>query len=161
LGFVGKLPLPGRFPMNKKDVVRLSDEERGVGQEIIKKLTGSAQKFRRAQSLLKAEAEGAGRSDGRITAAGNCRGQTIETLRKRLGTEGCKLAREGKKRQEPPTPGKLTGEAAAKLIARRLGKPPAGYGHGPWQLRAAEMGAWEIVASLSQETVRKGLKKPA
>jgi hypothetical protein len=34
--------------MNKKFVIRLSDEERGVCQEIIKKLKGSSQKFRRA-----------------------------------------------------------------------------------------------------------------
>jgi hypothetical protein len=39
--------------MHKKCVVRLSDEERGVCQELIKKRTGSAQKFRRAQILLK------------------------------------------------------------------------------------------------------------
>ena len=35
--------------MNKKYIVRLSDEERGVCQQIIKKLQGSSQKFRRAQ----------------------------------------------------------------------------------------------------------------
>ena len=43
--------------MNKKVVVRLSDEERVVCQEIIKPLKGSAQKCRRAQILLKADAE--------------------------------------------------------------------------------------------------------
>lgn len=40
--------------MNKKFVVLLSEEERGVCQEIIKNLKGSSQKFRRAQILLKA-----------------------------------------------------------------------------------------------------------
>ena len=49
--------------MNKKYVVRLSDEERGVCQEIIKNLKGSSQKFRRAQILLKADADGPGWSD--------------------------------------------------------------------------------------------------
>jgi len=33
--------------MNKKFIVRLSDEERGVCLEIIKKLRGSSQKVRR------------------------------------------------------------------------------------------------------------------
>ena len=44
--------------MNKKFVVRLSDEERGVCQEIIKHLKGSSQKFRRVQILLKTDADG-------------------------------------------------------------------------------------------------------
>jgi hypothetical protein len=147
--------------MNKKYVVRLSDEERGVCQESIKKLKGSSQKFRRAQILLKADAAGPGWSDVRITEAFNCRVQTIENLRKRLVTEGFELALEGKKRQEPPTPGKLMGEAEAKLIAMRLGKPPAGYGHWTLQLLADEMVALEIVDSISHETVRQVLKKTA
>lgn len=147
--------------MNKKYVVRLAEEERGVCQEIIKRLKGSSQKFRRAQMLLKADAEGPGWSDVRIAEAFNCREQTIENLRKRLVTEGFTLALEGKQRREPPTPCKLDGEAEAKLIALRLGKPPAGYGHWTLQLLADELVALEIVESLSHETVRKVLKKTA
>ena len=44
--------------MQKKYIVRLSDEERGSLNEVIKKLKGSGQKVRRAQVLLKADAEG-------------------------------------------------------------------------------------------------------
>jgi Homeodomain-like domain len=147
--------------MNKKFVVRLSDEERGVCQEIIKHLKGSSQKFRRAQILLKTDADGSAWSDVRIADAFNCRVQTIENLRKRLVTEGFALALEGKKRQEPPTPCKLDGEAEAKLIALRLGKPPLGYGHWTLQLLADEMVSLEIVDAISHETVRKVLKKTA
>jgi hypothetical protein len=147
--------------MNKKYVVRLSDEERGLCQEVIKKLKGSSQKARRAQVLLKADADGPAWTDGRIAEAYNCRVQTIENLRKRLVTEGFELALEGKKRQEPPTPPKLDGEAQAKLIAMRLGKPPAGYGHWTLQLLADELVALEVVESISHETVRKTLKKMA
>ena len=147
--------------MNKKFIVRLSDEEHGVCQEIIKKLKGSSQKFRRAQILLKANADGPGWSDVRIADAFNCRVQTIENLRKRLVTEGFALALEGKKRREPPTPCKLDGEAEAKLIAMRLGKPPAGYGHWTLRLLADEMVALEIVDAISHETLRKVLKKTA
>ena len=86
--------------MNKKYIVRLSDEERGVCQEIIKKLKGSSQKFRRAQILLKADADGPGWPDAKIAEAFDCRVQTIENLRKRLVTEGFELALEGKKRQD-------------------------------------------------------------
>ena len=145
--------------MKKKFIVRLSDEERGVCQEIIKKLKGSSQKVRRAQILLKADADGPGWPDGRIADAFNCRVQTIENLRKRLVTEGFEVAVDGKKRQEPPTPCKLDGEAEAKLIAMRLGKPPAGYGHWTLQLLADELVTLEVVGSISYETVRKTLKK--
>jgi transposase len=147
--------------MNKKYIVRLSDEERGVCQQIIKKLQGSSQKFRRAQILLKADADGPGWSDVKIAEAFNCRVQTIENVRKRLVTEGFDLALNGQTRQEPPTLPKLDGEAEAQLIAMRLGKPPVGYGHWTLQLLADELVALEVVESISHETVRKTLKKMA
>jgi hypothetical protein len=145
--------------MNKKYVVQLSEDERSVCQGIIKTLKGSSQKFRRAQILLKADADGSGWSEGKIAAAFNCRGQTIEPLRKRLGTESFALALDGKKRQEPPTPCKLDGEAEAQLIAMRLGKPPMGDGHWTLHLLADEMVALEVVDAISHATVRKTLKK--
>lgn len=147
--------------MNKQYVVRLSDEERSVCQDIIKNLKGSSQRFRRAQILLKADADGPGWPDVKIAEAFPCRVQTIENLRKRLVTGSFEQALDGKKRQEPPTPCKLDGEAEAKLIAMRLGKPPAGYGHWTLQLLADELVALEIVESISHETVRKTLKKTA
>ena len=64
--------------MNKKYVVRLSDEERGVCQAILKHLKGSSQQFRRAQILLKADVAGPGWSDAKMAEAFNCRVPTIE-----------------------------------------------------------------------------------
>jgi hypothetical protein len=145
--------------MNKKYIVRLSDEERDTCRQVIKQLKGSSQKVRRAHILLKADADGPGWPDVQIAEAFNCRVQTIENLRKRLVTEGFELALNGKKRTEPPTPCKLDGEAEAKLIAMRLGKPPAGYGHWTLQLLADELVALEVIDSISPETVRKTLKK--
>jgi len=147
--------------MHKKYIVRLSDEERGICQQIIKHLKGSSQKFRRAQILLKADADGPGWSDVKIAEAVDCRVQTIENVRKRLVTEGFDLALNGQTRQEPPTLPKLDGEAEAQLIAMRLGKPPVGYGHWTLQLLADELVALEVVESISHETVRKTLKKTA
>jgi hypothetical protein len=147
--------------MNKRYVVRLSEEERGVCQAILKNLQGSSQKFRRAQILLKADVAGPGWADAKIAEAFNCRAQTIENLRKRLATESFELALDGKKRAEPPMPCKLDGEVEAKLIAMRLGKPPAGYGHWTLRLLADEMVALEVVEAISHETVRKTLKKTA
>ena len=88
--------------MNKKFIVRLSEEERVVCQEIIKNLRGSSQKFRRAQILLKADADGPGWSDVKIAEAFNCRVQTIENLRKRLVLEAFELALDGKPARSRP-----------------------------------------------------------
>ena len=147
--------------MHKKYIVRLSDEERGICQQIIKNLKGSSQKFRRAQILLKADADESGWSDVKIAEAFNCRVQTVENVRKRLVIEGFYLALNGQKRQEPPTRPKLDGETEAQVIALRLGKPPVGYG--PWtrQLLADALVALEVVESIRHETVRKTRKKTA
>lgn len=147
--------------MYKKYIVRLSEEERGICQEVIKKLKGSSQKARRAQILLQSDADGPAWPDAKIAEAYNCREQTIENVRKRLVTEGFERALEGQKRQTPPTLPKLDGEGEAQLIAMRLGKPPAGYGGWTLQLLADELVALEVVDSISHETVRKTLKKMA
>ena len=147
--------------MNKKYIVRLSDEERGVCQQIIKKLQGASQKFRRAQILLKADADGPGWSDVKIAEAFDCRVQTIENVRKRLVTEGFALALNGQKRQEPPTRPKRDGETEAQVIAMRLGKPPVGYGHWTLPRLADALVALEVVESIRHETVRKTRKKTA
>ena len=85
--------------------------------------------------------------------------QTVETLRKRLVTEGFEAAVERKVRATPPTVCKLDGKGEAKLIAMRLGKPPAGYGRWSLQLLADELVVLEVVDSICPETVRKTLKK--
>jgi Homeodomain-like domain len=145
--------------MYKKYVVRLSDEEREVCQDVVKKLKGSSQKVRRAQILLKADADGANWTDTRIAEVCHCRVQTIENLRKRLVTEGFEKALHGIQRQSPPTSRLLDGQGEAKLIALRLGKPPAGYGRWTLHLLADELVALEVVDSISHETVRQTLKK--
>ena len=145
--------------MHKKYIVRLSEQERQVCTEVIKKLKGSSQKVRRAQILLKADADGPSWPDVQMAEAFDCRVQTIENLRKRLVTEGFALALEGKKRETPPTPPRLDGPGEAKLIAMRLGTPPAGYGRWTLRLLANALVALEVVASISLETVRKTLKK--
>jgi len=147
--------------MNKKYIVRLSDEERGVCQEVVKRLKGSSEKVKRAQILLKADVAGPSWSDTKIAAAFDCRVQTVETLRKRLVIDGFEAALERKRRATPPTPRKLDGVGEAKLIAMRLGKPPAGYGRWSLQLLADELVVLEVVDSICPETVRKTLKKTA
>lgn len=147
--------------MNKKYLVRLSDAERRVCDDVVKKLKGSSQKARRARILRKADAGGPAWTDERISEAFDCRVQTVENVRKRFVTESFELALEGQNRQTPPTPPILDGEAEAKVIAMRLGKPPAGYGRWTLRLLAEQVVELEIVASISHETIRTTLKKMA
>ena len=145
--------------MNKKYIVRLSDEERGVCQDIVKRLKGTSERVKRAQILLKANADGPRWSDAKIAEAYDCSVRTVENLRERLVTTGFDAALERKRRATPPTPRKLDGVAEAKLIATRLGKPPAGYGRWSLRLLADELVVLEVGPSISVETVRKTLKK--
>jgi hypothetical protein len=128
---------------------------------VVKRLKGTSEKVKRAQILLKADVDGPGWSDTKIAEAFDCRVQTVETLRKRLVIDGFEAALERKRRATPPTPRKLDGVGEAKLIAMRLGKPPAGYGRWSLQLLADELVVLEVVDSICPETVRKTLKKMA
>jgi Homeodomain-like domain len=145
--------------MQKKYIVRLTDEERAELQMVVKKLKGSSQKVRRAQVLLKADANGPNWTDERIAAAFSCRVQTIEQIRQRLVERGFRETLDGAKRQDPPTPKLLNGEQEAKIIAMRLGPAPKGYANWTLRLLARKVVELEIVDSISHETIRRTLKK--
>jgi len=145
--------------MKKKYIVRLTDEERKTLREVIRKLKDSSQKVRRAQILLKADAEGPNWSDRKIAEAFSCRTQTVESLRQRLVTEGFDVALCGRKRVKPPREKLLDGEQEAKVIALRLGTPPKGFANWSLRLLADRVVELEIVDSISHETVRQTLKK--
>ena len=66
--------------MRKKYVVRLTAKERQILREVIAKLTGSSQKVRRAQMLLKADESGPAWTDERIAEAFDSRSRTVEKL---------------------------------------------------------------------------------
>ena len=96
----------------KKYIVRLTEKERSTLKDFIKKLSGSSQKVRRAQILLKADANGPNWSDKKISEAYSCRTQTVENVRKRLVTEGFDAALIGKIPSLRPA-SKLDGEQEA------------------------------------------------
>ena len=154
-------PLSKEALMRKKYVVRLSDQERGQLCEIVRKFKGASQKVRRAQILLKADADGPGWTDQQIADAFGCRRQTVENVRQRLVEEGFERALHGVKRQHPPVAKLLDGEQEAKIIATRLGKPPAGYANWTLRLLARHVVELSIVESISHETIRRTLKKTA
>jgi hypothetical protein len=145
--------------MQKKYIVRLTEEERCELREVIKKLKGSSQKVRRAQILLKADVEGANWTDERIAEAFGCRTKTVENIRQRLVEKGFTETLNGVRRDTPPTPKRLDGEQEAQVIALRLGSPPKGYAN--WSLRLLSRKVVElgIVDSVSHETIRRTLKK--
>jgi hypothetical protein len=147
--------------MQKKYVVRLTKDEREALTEVVKKLRGTSQKVRRAQVLLKADADGPAWTDRQIAEAFSCRIQTVENIRERFVVDGFDQALERKKRDTPPTEKSLNGEQEAKVIATRLGAPPKGYANWTLRLLARKVVELGIVDSVSHETIRQTLKKTA
>ena len=145
--------------MVKKYIVRLSEEERFELLDVVKKLKGTSQKVRRAQVLLKADANGANWTDSKIAEAYGCRSKTVENIRQRLVTEGFEITLNGKKRLTPPVAKKLDGKQEAQVIALRLGAAPEGFANWSLRLLAEKVVELEIVESISHECVRKTLKK--
>lgn len=145
--------------MLKKYVVRLTDEERGELQAVVRKLKGTSQKVKRAQILLKADVNGPGWTDREIAQAFDCRVQTVEDVRRRLVERGFTETLNGPERVYKPTPNILDGRQEAQVIAMRLGNPPPGYANWSLRLLARRVVELEIVESISHETVRRMLKK--
>ena len=147
--------------MQKKYIVRLTQEERCQLREVVKKLQGSSQKVRRAQILLKADIEGSNWTDEQIAAAFDCRTQTVENIRRHLVERGFEETLNGIRRATSPTPKCLDGEQEAQVIAMRLGPPPKGYANWSLRLLSRKVIELEIADTVSYETIRRTLKKMA
>jgi len=89
--------------MAKEYVVRLTGEQWAMLLDIIKRLKGTSQKVKRANILLKNDANRPAWTDAKIAEAFGCREQTIERLRKRFVTEGFETALERARRKTPPS----------------------------------------------------------
>jgi len=144
---------------SKKYVVRLTDAERQALQQVVGKFKGTSQKVRRAQVLLKSDADGPDWTDAKIADAFGCRTQSVENIRERFVTQGFELTLNGQPRLKPPREKLLDGEQEAKVIALRLGTPPPGFSNWSLRLLAEQVVALEIAKSISYETVRRTLKK--
>lgn len=147
--------------MQKKYVVRLTDQERDELRAVIKRLKGTSQKVKRAQILLKADADGPNWTDERISEAFSCRTRTVELIRQRLVERGFEETLNGAQRTTPPIAKLLDGKQEARLIAMRLGSPPKGYANWTLRLLARKVVELEIVDSICHETVRRTLQKTA
>jgi hypothetical protein len=146
--------------MNKKYIVRLTDQQRETLTNIVKNLDGPPTKVRRAQALLKADGNGPSWTDQQIAEAYSCRVQTVENIRKRFCLVGFGDT-VSKKREHVPRGPKLDGDQEAKVIALRLGAPPKGYANWTLRLLQSKVVELSIVDSISPETLRQSLKKMA
>jgi hypothetical protein len=144
--------------MPKKYIVRLTEEERDTLNQLLKKRGVAAQRVRRALMLLKADVDGPSWADAKIAEACGCRTQTVENIRERLVTEGFETTRHGKPKSGVRSK-VLDGEQEAKIIALRLGHPPQGWANWTLRLLAEQAVTLEIAESVSDETLRRMLKK--
>ena len=147
--------------MQKKYIVRLTKQERQILRDVIRGQKGSSMKVRRAQILLKCDADGPNWTDQRVAEAFACRTKTVENVRQRFVTEDFEETLHAKQPVSPPRAKVLDGAQEAQIIALRLAKPPKGFANWSLRLLADKVVELGIVEKVSHETVRKTLKKMA
>jgi transposase len=145
----------------KKYKVTLTAEERQQLLGLIAAGKAAAHKLTHARILLKADAADGGPAwpDGRIAEAIEVSVATVERLRQRFVEHGLQAALGRKKQDRPSRQRKLDGRAEARLIALACSQPPAGRKEWTMKLLADKLVELEIVDAVSDETVRRLLKK--
>lgn len=140
--------------MPKKYLVELSKEQETELRRIVKKGKASARKITRAHILLQADA---GASDAEIAENLQTSIATVERTRKKFVQEGAAQALTEKPR--PGAPRKLDGKQTAFLVAIACSDPPSGHADWTMQLLADRLVTLQVVDAISDETVRRTLKK--
>lgn len=140
--------------MAKIYIVDLSAEEREQLLELTSRGQAPARKMKRAQILLLADA---GKKDETIAEMLHMGRATVERIRKRFVLEGLNAAinarpRPGGQRKLGPK-----GEAVLEQLAKS--EAPEGRTRWTMQLLAKRLVELQVVDSISDETVRKVLKK--
>jgi len=145
---------------NTKYVVRLTGEEREELESLVNRGRVAAEKRRRAQILLKADAgaEGSGPTDQEVGNALDVGVATVHRVRQAYVEEGLQgaLSRKPAVRHRER---KLDGDGEARLVA--VACSPAPEGRARWTLRllADKLVELEVVDTIDKETVRRTLKK--
>jgi hypothetical protein len=145
--------------LQKKYIVRLTAEERTELEAMVKKGKAAAYKIKHANILLAADVQGPAWPDQQIATAFSCDPGTVENVRRRLVLEGLTAAVERKKQDQPSRSPKLDGRAEARLIALARSTPPEGQDRWTLQLLADRLVELKVVDSISDQTVRRALKK--
>lgn len=140
--------------MRKIYVVNLTDEERATLLDLTKKGSAPARKIARAHILLQAAD---GRTDQEIADTLHVGRVTVERIRKRFVEGNLERAL-----SEAPRPGakrKLDGKQEALLLATACSTPPEQNARWTMQLLADKLVELKVVDSISDETVRRTLKR--
>ena len=143
----------------KKYIVRLSKDERRELDMLVGKGKTAAYKIRHANILLKVDAEGPAWTDEQAAGAFGCHVNTARNVRQRFVEEGLSAALERKKQCSPSRQRVLDGAGEARLIALACSQPPDGRDRWTLQLLADQLVTLSIVESISDQTVRRTLKK--
>ena len=146
--------------LKDKYVVRLTAADRRELERMARSGRHPARTLVHARILLKADAaEGSpGWDDAAIAEALDCGARTVARVRKRYAEGGLGAALHRKK----PTGRqyrKLDGDQEARLVALACSAPPAGKARWTLKMLADRLVELEVVDAVSDETVRRTLKK--
>ena len=145
--------------MAVKYVVRLAPEERSRLEGLVSKGKTQAYRMKHAHILLAVDADGPGWTNEQTAEAFHCNANTVTNVRQRFVEGGLEAALERKKQEKPSRRPVLDGEGEARLIAIACGPPPEGRARWTLKMLAARLVELEVVDSISDQTVRRTLKK--
>jgi len=143
----------------KKYIVRLTEEERSQLKDLINKGKGPAYKIKHANILLNVDVDGPNLSSVKIAKILHCHQNTVYNVKQRFVQQGLDAALNRKKQEKPSRQRKLDGAQEARLIAIACSNPPEGRAKWTLQMLADELVALKVVDSISDQTVRRTLKK--
>jgi len=145
--------------MAKKYIVRLAVDEREELQNLVRKGKTQAYRIRHANILLAVDADGPNWTDEQVAEAFGCHVHTASNVRQRFVEQGLAAALERKKQDAPSRQQILDGEKEARLVALACSAPPEGRAKWTLQLLADQLVTLEVVEAISDQTVRRTLKK--
>ncbi len=146
--------------MNRKYVLKLTEDEREWLEDLVRIGTSAAWKIRHAHALLKMDqgAYGPGWSDERIADAFGMSTRSLELWRKRAVEEGPHALLERHYASRPQCR-KLDGAAEAQLVRLACSSAPSTHTGWTLNLLANRLVELHVVDTISRETVRRTLKK--
>ena len=146
---------------HKKYLVTLTADERHWLTALVSAGKRSALTITRARILLKADQADGGPAweDAAIAEALDCSERTIERVRQRFVERGLEPALGRKPQDRPSRELKFDGAAEARLIALACSQPPEGRARWTLKLLADKLVELEVFDSVSDEAVRRVLKK--
>lgn len=146
--------------MEKKYIVKLTNEERAELNKILSNGNAAAKKHKIARILLLADSssEGMSYTDAEIVGEVEISAKTVTRLRKKFVAGG--LEEVFKKKFTPRySRRKLDGESEARLIAICCGEAPEGRARWTLRLLAEKVVELNIVENISKDAIDRTLKK--